>query len=178
MSSSEQLRAARALRARDAKRRARADAARQRRAQARAHAAAFAAKHGLTFALLRRALRSRRALAKDLLQRLRAAGFLTLPQTRLLLRLGAPPRPPAPSGRVTFEAVVESVKARGATGKVIVRAAGGFRVRMTADPGGLTPGLRVTVTATLEPSAEDPGFAVGRRPRLCPADAPATPDPG
>jgi hypothetical protein len=181
-----ELAVARAERARESKRRTRADAARQRRQQTRTDACAFARKHGLTFTALRVALRGpKRAIAKDMLGKLVAFGTLSDAQLRFLKSLCVR-LTPAPSGRVTFSGVIQSVQARDAgyrrvQYKMTVTADAGFRVWCTAPqalwaqgrpPGAAGAGLgwlsgrRITITATLEPSRDDPGFAFGKRPTL------------
>jgi hypothetical protein len=176
-----ELTVARRERARAAKRRTREQAARARRARTRRDACTFAREHGLIDAFRVAVRGSKRALARDLLQRLLAMGTLSPAQVRLVQTLGMRLRP-APAGRVTFAAVIDSVSARdsvhGTQYKMTVTADDGFRAWMTAprtlwlellrNTTSLADfrGLRVQVTATLTPSADDPGFAFGKRPTV------------
>lgn len=193
-----ELTVARRERARAAKRSTREQAARARRRRTRMDACAFAREHNL-IAAFRVAVRgTKRALARDLLQRLLAMGTLSEGQVRLVQQLGTRLQP-APTGRVTFAATIDSVKVReGRHGrteyKMTVTADDGFRAWMTAPRAlwlELLPtttslddfrGLRVQVTATLTPSADEPGFAFGKRPTVrrlecAPDAAPGSPHP-
>ncbi len=184
-----ELTKARAERARAAKRVSREQAARARRKAARVQALEFARAHQLVPALRVALKGQKRAVARELLHKLVTYGALSPAQTRFLQQLGTR-LAPAPTGRVTFEAVIDSVKARdgfnGPEYKMTVTADAGFRAWMTAPASLLhTPGIgldrfrgqRVTVTATLEPSPGDPGFAFGKRPRVALAE-PAAPAAG
>jgi hypothetical protein len=181
-----ELRMARRERARSAAAATREEAAKARRKAARAAAADFAAAHGLV-ACFRVALKGpKRGVAIEFLGKLRDYGSLTPAQTAFLKSIGTRSAP-APTGRVTFTATIESVKSReGYRGsieyKMTVRADAGFRAWMTAPvslldvPGiGLDrfKGQRVEVTATLEPSREDAGFAFGKRPKVAVLEAAA-----
>jgi len=134
---SRELSHARAERARSAKRATREQAARARRRATRLQAMEFATAHQLVPAL-RVALRGpKRAVARELLQKLTTYGALSPGQTKFLLQLGTR-LAPAPTGRVTFDAVIDSVKARegyqGIQYKMTVTADAGFRAWMTAPP--------------------------------------------
>jgi hypothetical protein len=164
---------------RAAARRTRETAARARRQRTRVEACEFARANGLASALLRAACKGRQAqAARGLLDKLTTFGALSPAQLAFLKSLGTKSAP-APSGSVTFDAEIESVKARGGDYgmqyKMTVRADAGFRAWMTCprslldSPGiGLDRfrGLRVTIKATLEPSDEDPSFAFGKRPKV------------
>lgn len=193
-----ELTVARRERARAAKRLTREQAARDRRRRTRRDACAFARQHNLIDAFRVAVRGTKRALARDLLQRLLALGTLSAGQVRLVQTLGMRLQP-APAGRVTFAAVIDSIKAReGRLGraeyKMTVTADDGFRAWMTAPRAlwlELLPnttslddfrGLRVQVTATLTASTDDPGFAFGKRPTVrrlegAPQPAPGSPHP-
>lgn len=159
-------------------RRTREKAARARRAATRKQANEFARAHAVIPAL-RIALKGpKRSIAREFLDKLIAYGSLTPAQLKFLLSLGTRTAA-APTGKVTFIATIESVKARDGfyrtEYKMVVRADEGFRAWMTAPtslldlPGvGLErfAGMRVIITATLEPSRDDAGFAFGKRPRV------------
>lgn len=177
-----ELTKARAERTRQAKRLKREEAAKLRHRQTRAQANAFALAHELIPAF-RVALRGpKRALAADLLRKLRAMGELSPAQTRLVRQLGVR-LVPAPVGRVTFTGTIEAMKLRDfGPIKMTVLADDGFRVWVTApqsivmayrmgqreDVGTFLTrmfvGRRVQLAATLEPSKDEPGFAFGKRP--------------
>jgi len=156
--------------------------ARIRRQAARKQANAFAQAHGLIPAFKVALKGAKRAMAKELLGKLIAFGHLSVATVDFIKSLGTK-LPPAPVGRVVFSGEIVKVKhtigAYGPQTKIIVQSDDGWRcwvscpvailrdapkVQGISEDYGNLKGLRVQLTATLEQSKDDAGFAFGKRP--------------